>query len=168
MKKPDIPGIDSELVQDAWEVLAKENWAGWGPRVVILGGGKIGLTVAEVLAEKGKRPVIVESEKRVDFDVSMTFKWRHNALVKKFNIQVFTEARPLSIESGSVKIRDKNGKELDLPADAVVLAGPVRSRQELMKELEYFCDELYILGDAMVPRSLYNAIHDGFKLGARI
>lgn len=31
-----------------------------------------------------------------------------------------------------------------------------------------FLDELYVLGDAVTPRSLYNAIHEGFKTGARI
>lgn len=168
VKKPEIPGVDSDIVCDAWKVLSTGNMANSGPHVVILGGGKIGLTVAEVLAEQGRKPVIVEADKRVDFDVSMTFKWRHNALVKKLNIGVFTEAKPLSIESGSVKIRDKEGTEHDLPADVVILAGPVRSRQELTTELEYFSDELYIIGDAMVPRSLYNAIHDGFKIGSRI
>ncbi len=168
VEKPEIPGIDSEIVCDAWKVLSTGNMVNSGPHVVILGGGKIGLTVAEVLAEQGRKPVIVEANKRVDFDVSMTFKWRHNALVKNLNIGVFTEAKPLSIESGSVKIRDKEGAEHDLPVDVVILAGPVRSRQELTTELEYFCDELYLVGDAMVPRSLYNAIHDGFKIGSRI
>lgn len=168
VQKPDIPGVDSDIVCDAWKVLTTGNLTNGGPHVVILGGGKIGLTVAEVLAEQGRRPVIVESNKRVDFDVSMTFKWRHNALVKKLNIQVFTEAKPLSIESGSVKIQDKDGNEQDLPADVVILAGPLKSRQGLTSELEYFCDELYVIGDAVVPRSLYNAIQDGFKLGMRI
>jgi 2,4-dienoyl-CoA reductase (NADPH2) len=166
--KPDIPGVDSEIVHDAWKVLTNGNLANSGPHAVILGGGKVGLTVAEVLAEQGKKPIIVESNKRVDFDVSMTFKWRHNTLVKKLDIKVFNEAKPLSIEDRSVRIREKKGKELNLPADMVVLAGPLQSRQKLMNELEYFCDEMYILGDAAVPRSLYNAIHDGFKLGSRI
>lgn len=168
VKKPDIPGVNSEIVYEAGKVLSNGHLEGTGPQAVILGGGKVGLTVAEVLAEQGKRPVIVESKSRVDYDVSMTFKWRHNALVKKLNIQVYTEAKPLSIENGSVKIRDKDGNEQDLPADVVILAGPIEPRQQLVTELEYFCDELYVLGDAMVPRSLYNAIHDGYKLGTRI
>ncbi len=168
IEKPGIPGVDSEIVHDAWKMLSNGNLEGVGPNAVILGGGKIGLTVAEVLAKQGKKPVIVESNKRVDHDVSMTFKWRHNALVKQLKISVFTEAAPLSIESGSVKIRDKEGNEVDLPADTVILAGPVVPRQQLVKDLEYFSDELYVLGDAMVPRSLYNAIHDGYKLGVRI
>ncbi len=168
IKKPDISGVDSEIVHDAWKVLSNGNLADVGPHAVVLGGGKIGLTVAEVLAKRGKKSVIVESATRVDHDVSMTFKWRHNALVKQLDISVFTEAIPLSIESGSVKIRDKDGNELDLPADTVILAGPIEPRQQLVKDLEYFCDELYVIGDAMVPRSLYNAIHDGYRLGVRI
>ncbi|MFH1112457.1 MAG: FAD-dependent oxidoreductase, partial [Pseudomonadota bacterium] len=167
IEKPNIPGVDSEIVHDAWKILSNGNLETVGPNAVILGGGKIGLTVAEVLAKQGKHPVIVESEKRVDHDVSMTFKWRHNALVKQLNIKVFTQAAPLSIESASVKIRDSEGSEVDLPADTVILAGPVVPRRQLIKDLEYFCDELYLLGDAMVPRSLYNAIHDGYRLGVR-
>jgi 2,4-dienoyl-CoA reductase (NADPH2) len=168
IKKPNIPGIDSDIVKNAWQLLSDGNLANVGPNVVVLGGGKIGLTVSEVLAQQGGKPVIVESQKRVDFDVSMTFKWRHNALVKQLNIKVYPEAAPLGIDNGSVKIRDKDGNEINLPADLVVLAGPVVPNQELVNELEYFCDELYLLGDAMIPRSLYNAIHDGYKLGARI
>lgn len=167
VKKPEIPGARSAIVDEAGKVLSN-GYSGLGPNVVILGGGKIGLTVAEVLAKQGCKPVIVESNKRVDFDVSTTFKWRHNALVKQLSIQVHTEAVPLGIENGSVQIRDKDRNEHYLPADSVILAGPVAPKQNLVSELEYFCDELYVVGDAMIPRSLYNAIHDGYKLGTRI
>lgn len=168
VKQPEIPGVGSEMVRNAWAVLSNGDLPNLGPNVVILGGGKVGLTVAEVLAGQGKKPVIVESNKRVDFDVATTFKWRHNALVKNLCIEVHTESKPLAIDNGSVRIRDKEGQEKNLPSDCVILAGPIGSNQALANELEYFCDELYLVGDAVIPRSLYNAIHDGFKLGARI
>ena len=168
VRKPNIPGVESERVYQAWKVLSNGDLPNSCNNVVVLGGGKIGLTVAEVLAKQGKKLVIVEANKREDFDVSTTFKWRHNSLVKQLNIQVYREARPLGIENGSVKILDKDGNEKDLPADAVILAGPVEPNQGLVTDLEYLCDELYLVGDAMVPRSLYNAIHDGYKLGMRI
>jgi len=169
VKKPDIPGVQSEIVYDAWHALRDDEIVkGAGPNVVVLGGGKVGLTVAEVLAKQAKKPTIVESNKRVDFDVSTTFKWRHSAMVKQLKIQVFTDAVALAIENGSVRIRDNEGNEKNLPADAVILAGPLEPNQTLVNDLEYFCDELYVLGDAMIPRSLYNAIHDGYKLGTRI
>lgn len=168
VKEAEIPGIGSDMVRNAWSVLSNGDLPNLGPNVVILGGGKVGLTVAEVLAEQGKKPVIVEANKRVDFDVATTFKWRHNTLVKNLGIEVHIEAKPLAIDNGAVRIRDKEGQEKNLPSDCVILAGPIESNQTLANELEYFCDELYLVGDAMIPRSLYNAIHDGYKLGSRI
>lgn len=168
IKKPTFPGADSEIVRDAWQSLRGNQLDNSGPNVVVLGGGKVGLTIAEVMAKQGKKCIIVESKKRVDFDVSTTFKWRHSALVKQLKIQVFTEADVIGIENASVRIRDKEGNDKNLPADVVVTAGPLEPNQNLVHELEYFCDELYLIGDAMVPRSLYNAIHEGYKLGARI
>jgi 2,4-dienoyl-CoA reductase (NADPH2) len=166
--KPSIPGAGAENVLNASKVLINEGVFKIGQNVVVLGGGKIGLTVAEVLSKQGKQVAIVESNPRVDFDVSMTFKWRHAALVKELGIQVYTEAEALAIESGSVQIRNKDGQEKSLPADTVILAGPLQPNQNPVRDLEYFCDELYAVGDAMTPRSLYNAIHEGYKIGTRI
>jgi len=30
------------------------------------------------------------------------------------------------------------------------------------------CTEIYMIGDAVMPRSLHNAIHEGYKIGIRI
>lgn len=166
--KPSIPGADAENVLNASRVLINEDIFKVGQNVVVLGGGKIGLTVAEVLSKQGKKVAIVESNPRVDFDVSMTFKWRHAALVKELGIQVYTEAEALAVDSSAVQIRNKDGQEKSLPADTVILAGPLEPNQNLVRDLEYFCDELYAVGDAMTPRSLYNAIHEGYKMGTRI
>lgn len=168
IQAPKIPGMDGANIFDVYRVLSDGDMDKVGQNVVLLGGGKVGLTCAEVLADKGKRPVIVEEKQRVDFDVSTTFKWRHAALVNKFGIGVYTEAEPLAIENMAVRIRDKDGNEQVLPADSVILAGPLVPNQNLVHGLEYFCDELYVVGDAMIPRSLYNAIHEGYKIGVRI
>ena len=166
--KPSIPGADAENLLNASRLLINQDVFKIGQNIVVLGGGKIGLTVAEVLSKQGKKVAIVESNPRVDFDVSMTFKWRHAALVKELGIQVYTEAEALAVESKAVQIRNKDGQEKSLPADTVILAGPLQPNQNLVRDLEYFCDELYAVGDAMTPRSLYNAIHEGYKIGTRI
>jgi 2,4-dienoyl-CoA reductase (NADPH2) len=49
-----------------------------------------------------------------------------------------------------------------------VVAEPRTPLQNLVHELEYFCDELYAIGDAMIPRNLYNAVHEGYKVEVRI
>lgn len=165
---PKVPGAKEAGLMMAASILTEENYSQVGERVVILGGGKVGLTLAEVLAKAGKQPTIVEQERRVDHDVSPTFKWRHSALVKELNIKVYTESEILSLAKDKVTLRDKDGQEVSLSADSIVLAGPRKSVQNLVNELEYFCDELYVVGDAMIPRNLYNAIHEGYKVGVRI
>jgi 2,4-dienoyl-CoA reductase (NADPH2) len=160
--------VDGEKVLDADDLLAKMDLEKVGRNVVVLGGGKVGLTCAEVLAAQGRKVVIVEPNRHVDFDVSATFRWRHAAQVKQLGIGVHTEAEPLALENGAVRIRDKEKQEQLLTADSVIVAGPRLPNQNLVHELEYFCDELYVAGDALMPRNLYNAIHEGYKLGVRI
>jgi 2,4-dienoyl-CoA reductase (NADPH2) len=50
----------------------------------------------------------------------------------------------------------------------VVIAVPRRPVYDLARDLEFSVDELYVLGDAVLPRALANAIHDGFRVGNRI
>ncbi len=165
---PRIPGMNGDRALDAVDLLARGDLTQVGQNVVVLGGGKVGLTCAEVLASQGRKVTIVEPNRHVDFDVSATFKWRHAAQVKQMGVGVFTEAEPLGLEDGAVRIRDKEQRERLLPADTLIIAGPRVPVQSLVSELEYSCDELYVVGDAMIPRNLYNAIHEGYKLGVRI
>lgn len=95
-------------------------------------------------------------------------KWRHSALVKELAIKVHTESEVLALAKDQVVLRDKEGQEVSLAADSIVVAGPRKPVQNLVNELEYFCDELYVVGDAMIPRNLYNAIHEGYKVGVRV
>ena len=168
VETPMAPGADEVEFLIAETVLREADYSKIGERVVILGGGKVGLTLAEVLSKAGKKTVIIEADKRVDHDVSATFKWRHGSLVKELGITVYAGAAVLRMANDEVVLRDKDGREVTVAADSIALAGPRKPVQKLVHELEYSCDELYVIGDAMIPRNLYNAVHEGFKVGARI
>ncbi|HEY0879591.1 MAG TPA: NAD(P)/FAD-dependent oxidoreductase [Zeimonas sp.] len=157
----------SGLMVDALDVAADESKT--GQRVVVLGGGKIGLTLAESLKQNHGRDVtVVDSDKRIAGDVMPSFKWRHTAWIEELGIPTRTSAKVLAIGDGGVKIRNAEGDEEFLPADTVVAAVARRPNQELFHELEWMIDELHGCGDSLVPRGLTQAIHDGFRLGARI
>ncbi|MFH1489520.1 MAG: FAD-dependent oxidoreductase [Pseudomonadota bacterium] len=164
--KPDIPGIDRENVLFAWDVL--ESDAPTSDRVVVIGGGKVGLVAAEHLASEGKEVWLVEPRKRVDYDISPTFKWRHASWVKEFGIHVMNLSRALEVTEKGLVIRDGDGRQRLIEAGTAVLAGPRISMQDLSEELEYLGDEIYMIGDAVKPRSIHNAIHEGYKLGVRM
>jgi 2,4-dienoyl-CoA reductase (NADPH2) len=137
-------------------------------RVVVLGGGKVGLTLAESLKTNGHDVVVVEREKRIAGDVMPSFKWRHSAWIEELEIDTFTNSRVTRIGKSSVTIVDADGAEHEIAAEMVIAASPARGNQELIGELEWSIDELHGCGDAMVPRGLTQAIHDGYRLGCRI
>ncbi len=128
----------------------------------------MGLVCGEYLASLGKRVTIVEWSKRLGEDVIPTFKWRHMAWVTEYGIDALTGARLKDIRSNAVVVADAEGNERVLPADTIINAGPRESRQELIKALEFSADEQYIVGDAVRPRSVHNAIRDGHLIGLRI
>jgi len=112
--------------------------------------------------------VYLEVGKRLGEDVIATFKWRHAAWVKELHIKTLTNTRAKEITAEGVLVADNDGHEVLLPADTVILAIPRKSRQQLINDLEFVSDELYAIGDAIKPRSMHNAIRDGYLIGMRI
>jgi 2,4-dienoyl-CoA reductase (NADPH2) len=163
---PDIPGIDRENVISAWDVL--EDDVQTADKVAIIGGGKVGLVTAEHLARNGIEVWIIEPQKRVDHDVSLTFKWRHAAWVKEFGINVLNLTEAVEVTEKGLLVKDEKGRQRLIEAGTIILAGPRKSTQALASSLEYLSDEIYVIGDAIQPRSMHNAIHEGYKLGVRL
>lgn len=153
-------------VLNAYDVL--EEKVAVGERVVVIGGERMGLVCAEFLAALGKHLTVVERSKRLGDDVIPTFKWRHTAWVKEYGIATLTSAKVKEIRSDAVAVTDGEGNEHVLPADTIITAGPRESRQELINALEFSSDEQYIVGDAVRPRAVHNAIRDGHLAGLRI
>jgi 2,4-dienoyl-CoA reductase (NADPH2) len=139
-----------------------------GKRVVVIGGGKVGLTLAESLKKNGHEVTIVEASKRIAGDVMPTFKWRHTAWVEELGIPVLTSARVRKVDEQGATVMDEKGKETFVPADSVVAAAPRIADQALFHEFEWMIDELHGCGDALVPRGLDAAIREGYRLGCRL
>jgi 2,4-dienoyl-CoA reductase (NADPH2) len=139
-----------------------------GKKIVVLGGDRMGLVTAEAVAEQGKEVVVVEEGAKIGWDVIPTWKWRHEKWIKEFSIPVYAACRVEEISEKGIQIRNKEGEQMFIEADTIVQAGPREPQQELLTLLEFSADEVYVIGDAVQPRSMHNAIHEGFKIGARI
>jgi 2,4-dienoyl-CoA reductase (NADPH2) len=50
----------------------------------------------------------------------------------------------------------------------VIAASPRKSNQELFAQFEWMVDELHGCGDALMPRGIDAAIHEGYRLGCRV
>ncbi len=157
----------ADLMVDALDVAHGRVAA--GKRVVVIGGGKIGLTVAEALRKnQGAEVTVVEKDKRIAGDVKPSFKWRHASWVEELGIPCLTSSRPVKVTKDGVTVRDAKGAETFLPADTVILAADSKPAHELFHEFEWMVDELHGVGDALIPRGLEQAIQEGFRLGVRL
>ena len=139
-----------------------------GREVVVVGAGKIGLVVAESLAQAGAKVTIVEEDKRIAGDVMPSFKWRHSAWVEELGIETLTQTRVQRVTASGVDVVSEKGGERHVPADTVIAATPRLPNQQLFHDFEWMIDELHGCGDSLVPRGLDAAIHEGYRLGCRL
>jgi 2,4-dienoyl-CoA reductase (NADPH2) len=140
-----------------------------GKRVVVIGGGKIGLTLAESLRKHQQAEVtVVEPEKRIAGDIKPSFKWRHASWVEELGIPCRTSTRLLKVDAEGAHVVDAKGERALLAADSVILAAERAPAHALFGEFEWMVDELHGVGDAVIPRGLEQAIQEGFRLGVRL
>jgi len=94
----------ADLLVDArkWRMAASRR-----ERVVMIGGGMIGLTISEFLAKAGHEVTVVEKDKRIAGDIMPTFKWRHTAWVDELGIQTVTLATWSSDQEGATVRRPR-------------------------------------------------------------
>jgi pyruvate/2-oxoglutarate dehydrogenase complex dihydrolipoamide dehydrogenase (E3) component len=133
----------------------------------IIGGGLIGLEVADYLAAQGKRVTLVEMLEEVGSDMDILAK---NMLLKRLKnhdvgIHSNTEVTRLTAE---LAITLQGEREVRYPIETVVLAVGVCPNQELPKALEGSDMVVHVIGDAVNPRKALEAIWEGFEVGNKI
>lgn len=159
-----IPGC--ELLVDALDVA--HGRVKPARRLVMIGGGKIGLTLAESLTKAGHEVVIVEEDKRIAGDVIPSFKWRHSAWVEELEIRTLTSTHLVGVTAEGATVKNAKGEETFVSTDMVVVSGPRLANHDLFQEFQWMVDELHGAGDAVIARDMNAAIHEGYRMGVRI
>ncbi len=156
---PNISGVDYPFVLNSHDVLnGKYELTG---NVVVIGGGMVGMEVAEYLAEKGCKVTDLEMQKEFCMDMGSARKVCVMESVYASGITSVTEVTVTAIEEGRV-MGIKDDKEVEYPCDYAVMAIGAKSRQG--KELEEAARKLgvgYItIGDAGMARRAINATRE--------
>ncbi|MHC4732675.1 MAG: hypothetical protein ACYS6Z_19070, partial [Planctomycetota bacterium] len=106
------------------------------------------------------------------WNVAPTFKWRHAAWVREFGITVLRGAwADRWNEDGALDLRWEAGHEpgpAAVPVDLLVAAGERGSRQKLMLDLEYRVDVLHVVGDAVTPQTVGQAVHGAYRTAVHV
>jgi 2,4-dienoyl-CoA reductase-like NADH-dependent reductase (Old Yellow Enzyme family)/thioredoxin reductase len=157
---PPIPGVEGKNVVTVQEILLG---ADFGKYVVIIGGGSAGCETAEFLAARGARVTIVEMLKEVATDLGSINRGLLLERMKQLGIDIVTQRTVKEIRPDKV-IVETNGRTEELRnPDTVVLAVGVRSVTDVGELLSDKGILYHKIGDCIKPRSILDAIHDGFE-----
>ncbi len=157
--RPPFPGIDDSKVLMAAEV---DKGAPVGDTVVVIGGGLVGVETALHLAMQGKQVSIVEMLPSIandaNFRYARTYRWK----IEEYKINVLTSTKCSAITAEGVVALDKEGKEVLIPADTVVISAGMRPRSAQAEALRD-CAPIFIpIGNCVRPGVVKDAIRAGF------
>jgi 2,4-dienoyl-CoA reductase-like NADH-dependent reductase (Old Yellow Enzyme family)/thioredoxin reductase len=155
---PAIPGLEDPLTAE--EVLTGRREV--GRRVLILGGGLVGIELADQLAGNGHEIVVVELLEEVARDMEAISRKMTLKRLQGLPVEVHTETRLLRLEHGEALVRNEStGNERSLgPFDSVLAAVGHQSFDPLSAALREAGLEVEIVGDARTPGQIWDATQD--------
>ena len=160
--KPAVEGVELGKVVFAEEILQDEKLI--KKRVIIVGGGLVGVDTALELRNRGAGVLIVEMLSEIAKDAGHIIRSVLLEEIEAKGIRVLTNCRVEKILEEGVIVR-KSGSEKELQAECVVLAVGYRSNEGTVERLKGIAREEYVVGDALEPRSILHAIRDGYRTG---
>jgi 2,4-dienoyl-CoA reductase (NADPH2) len=159
------PGAEGKNIVNVLDVLAGR--AQVGDNVVVWGNRKPGIGVALHLAKQGKKVTLVGKAKSAGFDINPSFKWRYMIYLRQNGIKAYNDSVITEIGEGQMILRTYDGYSLPVKFDTIVVTE--REPNEGLKNVvQGEGIELFVIGDALVPRNLSSAVHDGYHIGIRI
>jgi len=158
-------GFDGENVVNVLDVLSGK--ATLGNKVVVWGNRKPGIGVALFLAKQGKKVTIVGKERSAGFDINPSFKWRYMIYLRQNGVMAYSDCDIEEIKGDEVIARTYDGYRFPVECDTVVLTER-EANNSLKDVVQQEGIELFVIGDALVPRNLSSAVHDGYRIGIRV
>jgi 2,4-dienoyl-CoA reductase-like NADH-dependent reductase (Old Yellow Enzyme family)/ribulose 1,5-bisphosphate synthetase/thiazole synthase len=134
-------------------------------KVVVVGGGAVGLDVVEFFAERGADVEIIEMLPVVGKDLDTNTKLDMNNTIKKHNVKVMTKTALHSVNDDSFTIKNPEGDIVDISFDyGFVCLGMRSENAEFIAVEKYAADKgakLLNIGDSARVRRIINGVEEG-------
>jgi NADPH-dependent 2,4-dienoyl-CoA reductase/sulfur reductase-like enzyme len=166
---PNIPGMDKPFVISAEAVLTGK--ANVGKRVVIAGGGLVGVETADFLAEKklAETITVIEMLPSLAYDMpAMARTYMLQVLLPKWGIKTVTNMHIQEVTDRGVNAIDNNWKSHTFECDTVISALGYVPNRAVAEALDGTVRELYSIGDCVRPGNLLSAVHDAAYVARQI
>lgn len=139
-----------------------------GRRVLIVGGGLVGIEAAEQLGREGREVLVVEMLPEMGRGMENVSKALLFARLKGLpNVTLFTSTTVRRISREELALETPEGVRALPPVDSVLLAAGLRARA-LPAGLGALVPEVRVVGDAKAPRDIESAVQEGYQAGAAV
>jgi len=162
---PQIPGIKSKKVLQAGEVLMG---AETGARVAVIGGELVGCETALYLAERGKKVTIMRRGTEWATGVHQFIREPLLGGLQYRGVSMLAGVEYEEITGAGVVIKTGTGEKKLIEADTVVLAAGAVPDTELLAALQGKVARVLSVGDCARPRSIREAVEEGYRAGLEI
>ena len=162
-----FPGLDGPNVFKAQEILSGEKNL-TGDKVVVVGGGSVGVETAAHMAQDFKDVTILEVRDKISADGEFSNNYFLFRILDEFKVKSYTKAFYQNYVDGTVTFKQKDKiYEIDDVTDIVLAVGsaPING---LKDELEPLGVEVKVVGDAFEVKPGLKNIEQGFFAGLEI
>lgn len=143
-------------------------WMPLGKRVVIIGGGLVGLELAEFLLARGRQVTVLEPGTHAGTELPIVRRWRVIETVQEHG-QLHLQAQVQRIERKQVVWLNKKGEGQSTEADSVVLALGAEPDARVAEQLQALTSlPVRRLGDSATLGYIEGAMHSGHHAGRTI
>lgn len=165
---PRIPGITAETAITAIDSLVHPELV--SGRVVIIGGGEIGVETGMFFGSRGHKVVVLEMQGELAPETT-PIHYRsmfQEAWERIENLTLLTHAKVISYENGAVKYENKGGEAVFVAADTVIVAVGTSGNTDEALAFYGACNEFHMIGDCSQVGNLMTSLRSGFSVASYV
>ncbi|MDY0072338.1 MAG: NAD(P)/FAD-dependent oxidoreductase [Thauera sp.] len=165
MKAGSLVGVTDST--DAIQNLSR-LWMPLAKKVAIIGGGLVGIELAEFLVARGREVVILEEGRDLGWELPIVRRWRVLHALREHGVALHTKVKIEAINKKNIEYIDADGNRQRLDVESVVLAVGARPDDRLARSLEEAGVPVTQVGDGAQLGYIEGAVKSGMLAGLRV
>ncbi len=142
-------------------------WMPLSKRIVLVGGGLVGLELAEYLAERGRQVTVLEPSANLGAELSIVRRARVVHELRAQGVALHRKATVTAIGAGEVTF-EMDGAEQSVPADQVIISMGAQPDTSLADELANTGLQVHSIGDCAEVGYIEGAMLSGRRVALGI